>query len=369
MISYRRLYRDRIAARIGDMKDLSNPPLTSFENAIGNTPLIRLSRLSEMTGCDILGKAEFLNPGGSVKDRAALWMIREHERAGRLEPGGTVVEGTAGNTGIGIAHVCNARGYQCVIYMPDTQSPEKAQLLRTLGAEVREVPAVPYRDEMNYQKQAGRYAASLPGAVWANQFDNTANRLAHYESTGPEIWAQTDGTVDAFVAATGTGGTLAGVSRFLKEKNRHVQIVLADPMGSALYTWVTTGSAEMSNGPSITEGIGNSRVTDNLAGTEIDDAVQVTDQDMVNMVYQELLTEGWFFGSSTGINLCAAVATAKKMGPGHRIVTVLCDSGHKYQSRLFNPDFLKEKGLAPWPSQRPLKTGSRFSTKAFAASR
>jgi len=256
-----------------------------------------------------------------------------------------------------------------VIYMPDTQSPEKAQLLRTLGAEVREVPAVPYRDEMNYQKQAGRYAASLPGAVWANQFDNTANRLAHYESTGPEIWAQTDGTVDAFVAATGTGGTLAGVSRFLKEKNRHVQIVLADPMGSALYTWVTTGSAEMSKGPSITEGIGNSRVTDNLAGTEIDDAVQVSDQDMVNMVYQELLTEGWFFGSSTGINLCAAVATAKKMGPGHRIVTVLCDSGHKYQSRLFNPDFLKEKGLVPWRSQRPLKTGSRFSTKAFAASR
>ncbi|MGE0622255.1 MAG: cysteine synthase A [Pseudomonadales bacterium] len=351
------------------MKERSNQPLASFEEAIGNTPLIRMSRLSELTGCEILGKAEFLNPGGSVKDRAALWMIREHERAGRLGPGGTVVEGTAGNTGIGIAHVCNARGYHCVIYMPDNQSPEKVQLLRTLGAEVRVVPTVPYRDEANYQKQAGRYADTVAGAVWANQFDNTANRLAHYESTGPEIWAQTDGSVDAFVAATGTGGTLAGVSRFLKEKKAQVQIVLADPMGSALYSWVTTGSVEMSRGPSITEGIGNSRVTDNLAGTEIDDAVQVADQDMVDMVYQELYSEGWFFGSSTGINLCAAVATARKMGPGHRIVTVLCDTGHKYQSRLFNPDYLKEKGLVPGQPQRPRKTGSRFSTKAFAASR
>jgi cysteine synthase A len=342
--------------------------ITSFESGIGNTPLIRMSRLSEMTGCEIFGKAEFLNPGGSVKDRAALWMIREHEKSGALAPGGTVVEGTAGNTGIGIAHVCNARGYNCIIYMPDTQSPEKVAILRTLGAEVREVPAVPYRDEMNYQKQAGRFAESLPGAVWANQFDNPANRLAHYESTGPEIWSQTDGQIDAFVAATGTGGTLAGVSRYLKEQRRDVQIVLADPMGSALHGWVTTGEATMSKGSSITEGIGNSRVTDNLAGTEIDDAVQVADQDMVNMVYQELLTEGWFFGSSTGINLCAAVAVAKKLGPGHRIVTILCDSGHKYQSRLFNEAFLAEKGLKPWKPQRPLKTGARFSTNARAAS-
>lgn len=342
----------------------------SFEEAIGNTPLIRMSRLSELTGCDILGKAEFLNPGGSVKDRAALWMVREHEKSGALTNGGTVVEGTAGNTGIGLAHVCNARGYHCVIYMPDNQSPEKVELLKTLGAEVRVVPTVPYRDEMNYQKQAGRYAASIEGAVWANQFDNTANRLAHYQSTGPEIWEQTGGTVDAFVAATGTGGTLAGVSRFLKERNRNVKIVLADPMGSALYSWVTTGEPEMSPGPSITEGIGNSRVTDNLADTEIDDALQVSDQDMVTMVYQELLTQGWFFGSSTGINLCAAVALAERLGPGHRIVTVLCDAGHKYQSRLFNEAWLAGKGLKPWTGpQRPLKTGSRFSTKALAASR
>ena len=296
-------------------------------------------------------------------------MIREHERSGALTSGGTVVEGTAGNTGIGIAHVCNAREYACVIYMPDNQSPEKVELLKTLGAEVRVVPTVPYANDMNYQKQAGRYAESLEGAVWANQFDNTANRLAHYESTGPEIWEQTDGRLDAFVAATGTGGTLAGVSRYLKERDPRVRIVLADPMGSALFSWVTTGSTQMSKGPSITEGIGNSRVTDNLAETEIDDAVQVPDQDMVTMVYQELLTAGWFFGSSTGINLCAAVETARRLGPGHRVVTVLCDTGHKYQSRLFNESFLAEKGLTPWRSQRPLKTGSRFSTNAFAASR
>lgn len=343
--------------------------VSDFEGAIGNTPLIRLSRLSEMTGCEILGKAEFLNPGGSVKDRAALWMIREHEKSGALQPGGIVVEGTAGNTGIGIAHVCNARGYSCIIYMPDNQSPEKVDILRTLRAEVREVPTVPYKDPLNYQKQAGRFAESLPNAVWANQFDNVANRLAHYESTGPEIWAQTDGTVDAFVASVGTGGTLAGVSRYLKEKKESVQIVLADPLGSALYAWVKTGEAVMSKGPSITEGIGNSRVTDNLAGTVIDDAVQISDQEMVTMVYEELYLEGWFFGSSTGINLCAAVATAKRLGPGHTIVTVLADSGSKYQSRLFNPEFLSAKGLSSDVTQRPLKTGSRRSTKAFAASR
>ncbi len=318
-----------------------------FVGAIGKTPLIRLRRLSERTGCEILGKAEFLNPGGSVKDRAALWMVREHEKSGALRPGGTVVEGTAGNTGIGLVHVCNARGYRSIIYMPDTQSPEKVQLLKTLGAEVREVPAVPYRDENNYQKQAGRCAETLENGVWANQFDNVANRLAHYESTGPEIWDQTEGRVDAFTCATGTGGTLAGVSRFLKERREDVRIVLADPMGSALYNWVTTGETNMSQGPSITEGIGNSRVTDNLAGTCIDDAVQVTDRDAVNMVYRELREEGWFFGSSTGINLCAAVQVAHSMGPGHTIVTVLCDTGAKYQSRLFNPEWLAERGLTP----------------------
>ncbi len=318
-----------------------------FAGTIGNTPLIRMNRLSEETGCEILGKAEFLNPGGSVKDRAALWMVREHEKSGALKPGGVVVEGTAGNTGIGLVHVCNARGYRSIIYMPDTQSPEKVQLLKTLGAEVREVPAVPYRDENNYQKQAGRYAETLENGVWANQFDNVANRLAHYESTGPEIWDQTEGRVDAFTCATGTGGTLAGVSRFLKERREGVRIVLADPMGSALYNWVTTGETKMSPGPSITEGIGNSRVTDNLAGTPIDDAVQVTDRDAVNMVYRELWEEGWFFGSSTGINLCAAVQVARALGPGHTIVTVLCDTGAKYQSRLFNAEWLAERGLTP----------------------
>lgn len=318
---------------------------SGFAGTIGNTPLIRLNKLSEETGCEILGKAEFLNPGGSVKDRAALWMVSEHERSGALRPGGTVVEGTAGNTGIGLAHVCNARGYRCIIYMPDTQSPEKVTLLETLGAEVRQVPAVPYKDPDNYQKQAGRFAQSLPDAVWANQFDNLANRHAHYESTGPEIWAQTDGKVDAFVAATGTGGTLAGVSRFLKSRNSDIRIVLADPMGSALYNWVKTGEASMSKGPSITEGIGNSRVTDNLSGTEVDDAVQITDQEMITMVYRQLREEGWFFGSSTGINVCGAVKVAQDMGPGHTVVTVLCDSGSRYQSRLFNEAYLNEKGL------------------------
>jgi cysteine synthase len=316
-----------------------------FAGTIGATPLIRLASLSDQTGCEILGKAEFLNPGGSVKDRAALWMVREHERSGALAPGGIVVEGTAGNTGIGLVHVCNARGYHCVIYMPDNQSREKVTLLQTLGADVRQVPTVPYADEMNYQKQAGRYAASLPGAVWANQFDNLANRQAHYESTGPEIWEQTDGRVDAFVAATGTGGTLAGTSRFLKERRADIRIVLADPMGSALYQWVKTGKPEMSKGPSITEGIGNSRITENLAGSPIDDAVQVADQDMVTMVYRLMREEGWFFGSSTGINLCAAVQVARDLGPGHTIVTVLCDGGGRYQSRLFNPEFLADKGL------------------------
>ena len=318
-----------------------------FAAAVGNTPLIRLNRLSEETGCDILGKAEFMNPGGSVKDRAALWIVREHEKSGALKAGGTVVEGTAGNTGIGLAHICNASGYPCVIYMPDNQSPEKVEILKTLGAEVRVVPTVPYRDEANYQKQAGRYAASLDDGVWANQFDNTANRLAHYESTGPEIWQQTEGKVDAFVSAVGTGGTLAGVAAYLKEQKSSVRTVLADCMGSALYSYVKTGEAVMSEGPSITEGIGNSRVTDNLNGAPVDDAVQVTDQQMVTLVYRLLREEGWFFGSSTGLNLYAAAQVARDMGPGHTIVTMLCDGGGKYQSGLFNRAWLAEKGLKP----------------------
>lgn len=319
--------------------------LDSFAAAVGNTPLIRLNRLSEETGCEILGKAEFLNPGGSVKDRAALWMIQGHESSGALKPGGVVVEGTAGNTGIGLVHLCNARGYSTVIYMPDNQSPAKVQMLEALGADVRVVPTVPYADPENYQRQAGRYAETLANGVWANQFDNVANRLAHYESTGPEIWQQTEGKIDAFTCATGTGGTLAGVARYLKEQKPNVEIVLADPMGSALYNWATTGTATMTPGPSMTEGIGNSRVTDNLEGTPIDGAVQIADQAMVTQVYRLLKEEGWFLGTSTGINVCAAVEVAKRLGPGHTVATILCDGGSKYQSRLFNPDYLKEREL------------------------
>ena len=319
--------------------------VNGLTSSIGNTPMIRINSLSAETGCEILGKAEFMNPGGSVKDRAALWMIQEAEKSGALQSGGTVVEGTAGNTGIGLAHVCNNRGYKTIIYMPDNQSQEKVDLLRTLGAEVRVVPTVPYANDMNFQKQAGRFAATLDNAIWANQFDNTANSLAHYESTGPEIWAQTHGGVDAFTCAVGTGGTLAGTSLYLKEQSSDVKIVLADPMGSALYNWVTTGEATMTPGPSMTEGIGNSRVTENLAPAKIDDAVQVDDQEMVDMVYRLLHQEGWFFGSSSGINLGAAVKIAKDLGPGHTIVTILCDGGSKYQSRLYNPDFLAERDL------------------------
>ena len=319
--------------------------LNGLSQSIGNTPLIRIESLSKETGCDILGKAEFMNPGGSVKDRAALWMVKDAEDKGLLQPNGIVVEGTAGNTGIGLALVCNSKGYGTVIFMPDNQSQEKVDLLRTLGAEVRVVETVPYANDMNYQKQAGRFAETLKNAVWVNQFDNIANRQAHFDSTGPEIWEQTSGKIDAFTCAVGTGGTLAGVSRYLKTKNSEVEIVLADPLGSALYNFVSTGEATMTPGPSITEGIGNSRVTDNLSDTEIDSAVQVPDQDMVDLVYRMLKEDGWFMGSSSGINLCGAVKVAERLGPGHTIVTMLCDDGSKYQSRLYNPDFLSEKGL------------------------
>jgi cysteine synthase A len=322
------------------------PILKGLTGSIGNTPLIRIDSLSEETGCEILGKAEFMNPGGSVKDRAALWMIEAAEASGALKKGGTVVEGTAGNTGIGLAHVCNSRDYKTIIYMPDNQSAEKVNLLKTLGAEVRVVPTVPYANEDNFQKQAGRFAATLDNAIWANQFDNTANALSHYESTGPEIWAQTDGKVDVFTCAVGTGGTLAGTSTYLKEQNPNMQIILADPMGSALFNWVSTGEATMTPGPSITEGIGNSRITENLKQAVIDSAVQVTDQEMVDMVYRLLREDGWFFGSSSGINLGAAVKAAKSLGPGHTIVTILCDDGGKYQSRLYNDEFLAQQGLS-----------------------
>ena len=316
-----------------------------FIETIGNTPLIRLQTASDATGCEILGKAEFMNPGGSVKDRAAWWMIREAEQNGLLRPGGIVVEGTAGNTGIGIAHICNARDYSCVIYMPDNQSQEKIEILETLGAEVRIVPTVPYSNDMNYQKQADRFAQSLDNAVWVNQFDNTANRLAHFESTGPEIWQQTDGLVDAFTCAVGTGGTIAGVSKYLKQQRDDIHLVLLDCIGSALYNYVTSGTTTMSEGSSITEGIGNSRITDNLAGASIDWALQISDQDMVSMVYRLLREEGWWFGSSTGINVCGAVEVAMKLGPGHTIVTMLCDGGSKYRSSLYNQEWLAAKGF------------------------
>jgi len=317
-----------------------------FVDCIGSTPLIRLAALSADTGCEILGKAEFLNPGGSVKDRAALYIIQDAERRGVLKAGGTVVEGTAGNTGIGLAHICAARGYRCVIVIPETQSQEKMELLRVLGAQVRPVPAVPYKDPNNYQKIAGRLAQEIENAIWANQFDNLVNRQAHYETTGPEIWRDTAGTVDAFVCATGTGGTLAGVARFLKEQNPAVRTVLADPHGSGLYSFVKTRNIR-AEGNSITEGIGSSRVTANLEGSPIDDAVRIDDQSCVTMVYRLLREEGLFVGGSSGINVAAAVWLAQQMGPGHTIVTLLCDRGDLYFARLFNPAWLMEKGLVP----------------------
>ncbi len=316
-----------------------------FADAIGNTPLIRLRRLSEETGCEILGKAEFMNPGGSVKDRAAKWIIDAAERSGELKPGGTVVEGTAGNTGIGLAHVCNARGYRLLITMPDTQSPEKFATLRTLGAEVLPIPVVPYSNPNQYQHMAGRLAKHLPNAIWANQFDNIANRQSHIDSTGPEIWRQTAGKVSAFVCSTGTGGTLGGVSRALKSFNASVKTYLADPQGSSLYHWVNTGELKATGPSSITEGIGIGRVTANLAGSPLDGAVHVNDVDAVTMVYRLLHEEGLFLGSTSGVNVAAAVQVAKLLGPGHTIVTILCDSGHKYQSRLFNRQWLIEKHL------------------------
>ncbi|NJR39187.1 MAG: cysteine synthase A [Leptolyngbyaceae cyanobacterium CSU_1_4] len=317
-----------------------------FVGAVGNTPLIRLNSFSEETGCEILGKAEFLNPGGSVKDRAALYIIEDAEKRGVLKPGGTVVEGSAGNTGIGLVHICNAKGYKCLIIIPDTQSQEKIDLLRTLGAEVRTVPAVPYKDPNNYVRLSGRVAEEMENAVWANQFDNLANRQAHYETTGREIWQQTEGKVDAWVSATGTGGTYAGVALLLKEKNPNVKCVLADPMGSGLYSYAKTGEIHI-EGSSITEGIGNSRVTANLAGVPIDDAIQIDDPEALRVIYQLMREDGLFMGGSVGINVAATIALAKQMGAGHTLVTVLCDSGARYQSRLFNPEWLKSRGLEP----------------------
>ncbi|HEV2267940.1 MAG TPA: cysteine synthase A [Steroidobacteraceae bacterium] len=320
--------------------------LEGFVESVGRTPLIKLMRLSAETGCEMLGKAEFMNPGGSVKDRAARGIVLAAERAGELPPGGIVVEGTAGNTGIGLAHVCNARGYRCIIVMPDNQSPEKYRLLETLGAEVYKVPTVPYSNPNQYQKVSQRLAASLPNAIWANQFDNTANRQAHLETTGPEIWEQTSGRIDAFVTSSGTGGTFAGVSEYLKSRRRSIRCVLVDPPGSSLYEYVRNGTLKATGSGSITEGIGIGRVTANLQDAPIDDAVHIEDRETVRYVYRLLREEGLFLGSTSGINVAGAVRVARELGPGHTIVTVLCDGGAKYQSRLFNSEWLETKGLA-----------------------
>lgn len=323
--------------------------------AIGNTPLVRLNRLSDETGCEVLGKAEFMNPGGSVKDRAALYVVRDAEERSLLKPGGTVVEGTAGNTGIGLAHVCRSRGYRLVIYMPNTQSQGKIDLLRLLGAEVYPVPAVPFDDPQNYNHQAKRHAERLSqeegkgAAVWTNQFDNTANRRAHIETTGPEIWAQTEGKVSAFTCATGTGGTLAGVTRYLKDvSSGTVKSFLADPPGSVLHSYIQSGGqlAERSGG-SITEGIGQGRITDNLAPDVklVDGSLHISDEKSIEMVYRCLDEEGLYLGASSALNVVAAKEVAEKLGKGNTVVTVLCDGAYRYADRLFSRKWLEQKSL------------------------
>ena len=315
-----------------------------FIGTIGNTPLIRLEGPSKATGCEILGKAEFLNPGGSVKDRAAIAIVRDAERRGLLRPGGTIVEGTAGNTGIGLALVANALGYRTVIVMPETQSQEKKDMLRLCGADLRLVPAVPYKDPNNYVHTSRRIAEETPNAIWANQFDNTANRQGHHETTGPEIWEQTGGRIDAFTCAVGSGGTLAGVGLALKERDPNVRIVLADPMGAALYHHYKHGELK-AEGSSITEGIGQGRITANLEGAPVDDALQVTDEEALPVLFDLIRTQGLVLGGSSGINVAAAIRIARDLGPGHTVVTILCDGGQRYQSKLFNPEFLREKSL------------------------
>jgi cysteine synthase A len=323
---------------------MSPPHHHGVEHHVGQTPLIRLRRLSELTGCEILGKAEFMNPGGSVKDRAALGIIAEAEAAGHLKPGDTIIEGTAGNTGIGLAVIGHAKGYRIAIVIAENQSPEKITLLRTLGAEVIIVPEKPYRDPGNYIRVSQRLAEEK-GWFWANQFDNTASRLAHYRTTGPEIWKQTNGKVTAFVSAVGSGGTLAGTGMFLKERNPKIAVVCADPYGAAMWSWFTNGNTDTSDGDSFAEGIGQMRVTKNLEGVTVDRAYRIPDQDAVTIVYQMLREEGLFLGLSSGINLAGAVRLACERGSGQMIVTLLCDSGLKYQSKLFNPAWLKDHHL------------------------
>jgi len=322
---------------------------SDFLDAVGNTPLIKLRKASELTGCNILGKAEFMNPGGSVKDRAAKAIVLDAEARGLLSPGGVIVEGTAGNTGIGLALVANSLGYRTVIVIPETQSQEKKDMLRLCGADLREVPAVPYRDENNYVKFSGRLAEELAkteanGAIWANQFDNVANRKGHYENTGPEIFEQTNGKVDAFICAVGTGGTLAGTGLALKERNPKIIISLADPLGAALHSFYTTG--ELSSwGGSITEGIGQGRITANLEDAPVDQSFQIPDEEALPICFDLLKEEGLCLGGSSGINVAGAIRLAQELGPGKTIVTILADSGVRYQSKLFNPVFLREKGL------------------------
>ena len=326
----------------------------SVLDAIGNTPLLRLNRASALTGCEILGKAEFMNPGQSVKDRAALWMVRDAEARGLLKPGGRIVEGTAGNTGIGLAMVARALGYRCTIVIPRTQSQEKKDAIALYGAELVEVDAVPYANEMNYVKYSGRLAKELDakepaGAIWANQFDNVANREAHAQSTGPEIWTQTEGRVDGFICAVGSGGTLAGVAQALRAENPAVAVGLADPHGAALYNWYAHGELK-SEGDSISEGIGQGRITANLEGLKIDRAYRISDEDMLLAIYDLIEHEGLVMGGSTGINVAGAIRMATDLGPGKTIVTILCDHGQRYQSKIYNPVFLRARGLPapPW---------------------
>jgi cysteine synthase A len=337
-----------------------------FCAAVGNTPLIRLRRASEQTGCTILGKAEFMNPGGSVKDRAALFMVKDAEERGLLRPGGVIVEGTAGNTGIGLAHVAASRGYRCVIVMPDTQSQEKKDTLRQIGAELRLVPAVPYANPNNYVKVSGRLAEEIArahpaGAIWANQFDNVANRRAHVETTGPEIWRDTGGKLDAFICSVGSGGTLAGNAIALRERNPKIRIGLADPFGAALFSYYTTGALK-SEGSSITEGIGQGRITRNLEGLAVDHAYRIPDDEAVRIVFDLVEHEGLYFGASTGINVAGAIRLARELGPGHTIVTILCDGGGRYASKLFNPEFLRAKNLPTpaWLERPPLPVETPF---------
>ncbi|RMH46996.1 MAG: cysteine synthase A [Alphaproteobacteria bacterium] len=337
-------------------------------DAVGHTPLIRLRKASEITGCEILGKAEFLNPGQSVKDRAALGIIRDAVARGTLRPGGTIVEGTAGNTGIGLALVGAAMGFRCVIVIPETQSREKKEMLRLAGAELVEVPAVPYRDPNNYVKYSARLAEALArtepnGAIWANQFDNVANRQAHVETTAPEIWEQTQGRIDGFICAVGTGGTLAGVAIGLRERRRDIKIGLADPDGAALYNWYAHGELR-AEGSSITEGIGQGRITANLEGLEVDMPFNIPDTEALPWIFDMLSEEGLCLGGSSGINIAGAVRMAREMGPGHTIVTILCDYGTRYQSKLFNPEFLRARGLPvpEWLARPPRDLPRVFET-------